>query len=120
MQPIAQWETTPAFNLVGDCHRARGDIHRTAKAYANALGMMLGQDRRQFFSHAVSDHRPTAGGIHAKSTAIDNAPLSIAHHDLLLGAADLDADTGHGVKSTATTSPPPRSIRLGGWPCLDR
>ena len=99
---------------MGDSDRARGDIHRPAKADANALGMMLGQDRRQFFSHAVSYHRTATGRIYGKSAAINDPPFGIAHHDLLFRAANLDADAGHDVKLTATTSPLPRSTRLGG------
>ena len=57
---------------------------------------MIRQNRGQLFRDSFANSRAAAAGIHAESATINNAPLRIAHHDLLFRAANLDADTGHG------------------------
>ena len=105
---------------MGYANVARANVHRSSKAHSDAFGAMFGENRRKFFSNTFADYRSSAGGIHAKSAAIKDAPFGIAHHDLLLRATNLDTDTGHGVKSTAKTSPLLRSIQLGDQPSLHR
>jgi hypothetical protein len=71
------------------------NIQRPAKTHADTFGFVSSDELGQFLCNSFADDRPTAFGVHTKAASIDDVSLCITGHELLLCAANLNADAGH-------------------------